>query len=72
MISAPTANANGIVNSVYPEYSIGGWNIMAGWRSSGFRPAPSIGVGDSCPNGVSRKTSSPQKKAAMPSSTAVA
>ena len=37
-MSAPTANANGIANSVYPEYSIGGWIIMLGWRSSGFSP----------------------------------
>jgi hypothetical protein len=28
--SAPTANANGIAISVYPEYSIGGWIIMLG------------------------------------------
>ena len=62
--SAPTANANGIVNSVYPEYSIGGWNIIAGWRSSGFRPRPSTGAGLERANGVSRKTSSPQKNAA--------
>ena len=70
--SAPTAKANGIVNSVYPVYSIGGWNIMAGWRSSGLRPAPSIGAGFSCPNGVSRNTIRPTKNAAIPSSTAVA
>jgi hypothetical protein len=45
---------------------------MAGWRSSGLSPAPSTGVGVSCPNGVSRNTSRPQKNAAIPSSTAVA
>ena len=43
-ISAPTANANGTANSVYPEYSIGGWIIMLGWRSSGLRPVPSAGA----------------------------
>ena len=43
-MSAPTANANGIANSVYPEYSIGGWIIMLGWRSSGFSPVPSGGA----------------------------
>ena len=41
--SAPTAKANGTANSVYPEYSIGGWIIMLGWRSSGLSPAPSAG-----------------------------
>ena len=70
--SAPTANANGIVKSVYPEYSIGGWIIMLGWRSSGLSPAPSAGTLASSPNGVSRKTSSPAKNAARPSRTAVA
>ena len=37
-ISAPIANANGTAHSVYPEYSMGGWIIMLGWRSSGLRP----------------------------------
>ncbi len=44
MISAPIANANGIVNSVYPEYSIGGWIIIVVWRSNGSSPAPWDGV----------------------------
>ncbi len=45
---------------------------MLGWRSSGLRPTPSAGGAASCANGDSRKTSSPQKKAPKPSSTAVA
>ena len=52
VMSAPTANANGIVHSVYPEYSIGGWNIIAGWRSSGLRPVPSDGADASVWNGL--------------------
>ena len=70
--SAPTANANGTANSVYPEYSIGGWIIMLGCRSSGFSPTPSAGAGTACPNGVSRNTSSDAKNAPKPSRTAVA
>ena len=38
------ANAKGTAHSVYPEYSIGGWIIMLGWRSSGFSPLPSGGA----------------------------
>ena len=34
----------GTAHSVYPEYSIGGWIIMLGWRSSGLRPLPSGGA----------------------------
>jgi hypothetical protein len=42
--SAPMANAKGTAHSVYPEYSIGGWIIMLGWRSRGLRPLPSAGA----------------------------
>src|SRR3954462_10053338 len=42
--SAPISNAKGTVNSVYPEYSIGGGIIIDGWRSSGSRPAPCPGA----------------------------
>jgi hypothetical protein len=45
---------------------------MAGWRSNGFSPIPSAGTGLARANGVSRKISTAQKKAAMPSRTAVA
>ncbi len=44
-IRAPIAKARGIVQRVYPEYSIGGWIIMVGKRSSGSSPAPSAGAG---------------------------
>src|SRR3954467_9917972 len=70
--SAPTANAKGTANSVYPEYSIGGWIIMLGWRSSAFSPMPSCGGFGSSVNGLAAKTSSPPKNAPKPSSTAVA
>ena len=50
-ISAPAANANGTVQSVYPEYSIGGWIIIVGKRSSGSRPTPSAGAGVVVENG---------------------
>ena len=43
--SAPKPNASGIMHSVYPEYSIGGWIIIVGNRSSGSSPAPSGGAG---------------------------
>src|SRR5215217_3786097 len=69
---AAIANANGIANSVYPEYSIGGWIIMLGWRSNGLRPLPSGGTGDSVLNGDSMNTSSATKNVAKPHSTAVA
>ena len=70
---APTANAKGTANSVYPEYSIGGWIIMLGCRSSGLRPTPSAGSGPIVrSNGDSRKISIAAKKAPSPSSTAVA
>src|SRR5215210_5950740 len=72
VISAPIANANGTANSVYPEYSIGGWIIMLGCRSSGLSPEPSSGAIGSTSNGDSKKTSSEQKNAPKPSSTAVA
>ena len=72
VMSAPTANAKGTAKSVYPEYSIGGWIIMLGWRRSGFSPVPSSGATGSTWNGDSMKTSRPQKKAPKPSSTAVA
>ena len=45
---------------------------MLGWRSSGLSPAPSAGGAASVVNGDSRNTSSPQKNAPKPSSTAVA
>ena len=38
------ANAKGTAHSVYPEYSIGGWIIMLGWRRSGLSPVPSGGA----------------------------
>ena len=63
-MSAPTANANGIVHSVYPEYSIGGWTIMLGWRSSGSSPTPSAGAGFASANGLARNAVSPAKKPA--------
>ena len=63
MISAPTANANGTVNSVYPEYSIGGWIIMLGWRSSGLRPVPSAGAGAEHVERDRANTSRPAKNA---------
>jgi hypothetical protein len=70
--SAPIANANGTAHSVYPEYSIGGWIIMLGWRSRGLRPVPSAGAVATVSNGVAAKTSSDVKKAPKPSRTAVA
>ena len=54
MISAPIANANGIVSSVYPEYSIGGWIIMVVCSSSGSSPAPSRGGFDEVANGFAK------------------
>jgi hypothetical protein len=72
VISAPAANANGTVNSVYPEYSIGGWIIMLGCRSRGLSPAPSAGTGALRANGSARKAATPVKNAASPSRTAVA
>ncbi len=48
---APTPNASGIVQSVYPEYSIGGWIIIVGNRSRGSSPAPSTGAGFVVANG---------------------
>ena len=72
MISAPTANANGIVSSVYPEYSIGGWIIMLGCSSSGSRPAPSAGGLALVANGLAKNAASEVKNAPKPSSTAVA
>src|SRR3954453_21643021 len=62
VMSAPTANANGTANSVYPEYSIGGWIIMLGWRSSGLSPTPSGGTGLRPLNGDAMNTSRPMKK----------
>ena len=72
VMSAPTANANGIAHSVYPEYSIGGWTIMLGWRRSGSSPTPSAGAGFASWNGLARNAVSPAKKPAKTSSTAVA
>src|SRR5436190_21222673 len=72
VIRAPTANANGIVNSVYPEYSIGGWIIMLGCRRRGSSPAPSAGGVAVVANGLAKKTVSMMKKAPKVSSTAVA
>ena len=72
MTSAPTANANGIVSSVYPEYSIGGWIIMLGCSSSGSSPAPSVGGFALVANGLAKNTASEVKNAPKPSSTAVA
>ena len=51
---------------------MGGWIIIAGWRSSGFRPAPSAGGLASVVNGFSHPTISSRKKAAITPSTAVA
>src|SRR4051794_7549205 len=70
--SAPMANAKGTVNSVYPEYSIGGWIIIDGWRSSGLRPVPSAGATALVTNGDAANTSSPAKNEPKPASTAVA
>src|SRR5437763_5448333 len=72
VISAPIANANGIVSSVYPEYSIGGWIIMLGWSSSGSSPAPSVGGFAVVAKGFAKNVASDVKNAANPSSTAVA
>src|SRR6476646_8695138 len=69
--SAPTANAKGTVNSVYPEYSIGGWIIIDGCRSSGLSPLPSAGATPTS-NGDTANTSSAAKNVAKPASTAVA
>src|SRR5690242_20318940 len=69
---APIANANGIVSSVYPEYSIGGWIIMLGCRSSGSRPEPSGGGIELVANGLAKNTVIAVKKAPKASSTAVA
>ena len=70
--SAPIANANGIVSSVYPEYSIGGWIIIVGWSSRGSSPAPSAGGFALVVNGLAQNAASEVKNAAKPSSTAVA
>jgi hypothetical protein len=71
--SAPTMNANGIEKPTYPAYRHGGWNIIAGWRSSGLSPFPSTGVWLSCANGFCPlSTISPRKKTAIPPSTAFA
>src|SRR3954453_6176714 len=70
--SAPTANAKGTANSVYPEYSIGGGVIMLGGGSSGVNPMPPCGGFGSSVNGLAANTSSPPKNAPKPSSTAVA
>ena len=51
---------------------MGGWIIIAGWRSSGFRPAPSAGGLASVANGFSQPTISSRKKPATTPSTAVA
>ncbi len=72
VIRAPIANANGIVSSVYPEYSIGGWIIMLGCRSSGSRPAPSVGGLPVVANGFAKNIVIEVKNAPNPSSTAVA
>jgi hypothetical protein len=53
-------------------YSIGGWIIIAGWRSSGLRPTPSAGGDASVSNGFSQPTISSRKNAAIDPSTAVA
>ena len=63
VMSAPTANANGIVHSVYPEYSIGGWTIMLGWRRSGSSPTPSAGAGFASWNGLARNAVEPGEEA---------
>ncbi len=46
--------------------------VIAGWRSSGLRPAPSTGATASVVNGFSQPTINRRKKAAIPASTAVA
>ena len=71
-IRAPTAKAKGTAHSVYPEYSIGGWIIIAGLRRSGLRPLPSAGTFASVWNGEAKKIMSARKNAARKASTAVA
>ena len=53
---------------------MGGWIIIAGWRSSGFRPRPSGGTiaALTLSNGLSQPTIRTRKKAATTPSTAVA
>jgi hypothetical protein len=51
---------------------MGGWIIIAGWRSSGLRPTPSGGGDASVPNGFSQPTISSRKNAPTAPSTAVA
>ena len=70
MTSAPIANANGTISSVYPEYSIGGWIIIVVWRSSGSRPEPSTGGVEVVENGLAKKTLSPTKNVASVNSVA--
>src|SRR5436190_15635097 len=45
---------------------------IAGWRSSGSRPTPSGGAGESLTNGFASINMRPQKKVARPPRTAVA
>jgi len=72
VIRAPIPNANGTAISVYPEYSIGGWNIMLGCWSSGSSPAPFTGATRTVSNGLAANAASARKKPPRPSSTAVA
>jgi hypothetical protein len=59
----PIASANGTVNPAYPMNSSGGWMIIAGSWSIGFRPRPSGGATPPIGwNGLAAKSSSTPKK----------
>ena len=52
-------------------YSIGGWKVMPGSCSTGFRSAPSPGIGNSRPNGSDVKMMKARKPTAISPITAI-
>ena len=62
-MDAARAEQAGMVYRAKPRKSSGGWKIMPGLRSSGFRPRPSAGAGMISMNGFDQPVSRSRKNA---------
>src|SRR5665213_2644404 len=70
-MSAPIANANGILVATYTRQRFGGWIAIPGFCSCGFIPRPSTGSQSSRSYGLDPKQSVARKNIAMTASTPI-
>ncbi len=66
VMRAAIAKAKGTLIPTKPRYSVGGWNVIPGWRSRGFNPLPSAGKNPRRAKGLTTNVISTRKNEPMP------